>query len=158
MSTSLGPTYSLFISRPAISLLQIKNAFQRSYPWNFAAFFNKFENVQLKSDILSSVAELRFFCRTESFFAEPRFFCRSEIFLHIQDGGTICSEEQEGSKDAGRWFKTFLVQSCFKILLYVKLFVFGVLVGRCLGTKEGKRMFYFYKWGRGRGKQRKCFV
>ena len=128
VTLSLGPAYSLFISRPAISLPHIKNAFQRSYPWNFAAFFNKFENVQLKSDILSSAAELRFFCRNESFFcrtesflqirdfccrskifwqirdffADPRFFCRSEIFLHIQDGGTICSEEQEGSKDAGR--------------------------------------------------------
>ena len=36
----------------------------------------------------------------------------------------------------------FLVQSFFKSFLYVKLFVFGVLVGRCLGTKEGKRILF----------------
>ena len=105
VTLSLVPAYSLIISRPAISLPHFKNAFQRSYPQNFAVFFlTKFENVQLKSDVLSSVAEHIFFCRTRIIFGDPRlfadprfflqirdylqnrdFFCRAEIFLQIHD-------------------------------------------------------------------------
>ena len=47
VSLSLGPAYFLLISRPAIRLLQIKNAFQGSYPCNFAVFFYQFKMFSL---------------------------------------------------------------------------------------------------------------